>query len=381
MLKSHKFFRKISFTRIVLVMGLSVIVTGRLYGQAGLKVESTTRVRKASVDFIPITAQVRSGDRVKKITLVGRKGDSVIFTESDTGVGIRLSLSADKIEEMIFDLKYEATDIYKFVRDKNWNKAVRYLLPIVKPTFSYLDINNNNAIELSMDLGTYMMSGAKVQRKKAKNDEDLKVAKKQYAGAYNVLKYVAKAEWSPLYDVAALKQVECLLELKKAKTAGRLFSKIMEPEIADIYYGRYWLMAARLKLIQGKYRAAMDAAVKSVCFQNKDIATFPDALLITAQCHEELQDWFRARDIYYEVARVFPKTEWSEIATRRLRFIIKNGFTKKDEKSSIQNVFFGLNEDVNELVKELLAKKEKPVVKPSVAKKKKAEEIDLNEEE
>jgi hypothetical protein len=375
-------FRKgFSFVVIFVSMGLSVVMTGLVYGQAGLKVVSTTKkTRRASIEFVPITAQVRSGDRVKKITLVGRKDDAVIFTESDTGVGVRLSLSADKIEKMTFALKYAPTDIYKYVRDKEWNSAVRYLLPIVKPTFPYLDVANNNAVELSLELGTYMMNSAKQQRRQAKTDAQRKLVKKQYAGAYGVMKHVAKAEWSPLSNVAALRQVECLLELRKAKTAARQFSDILEPEISDIYYGRYWLMAARLKLVQQKYREAMGAAVKSVCFQNKDVATFPDALLITAQCHEEMQDWFRARDIYYEVARVFPRTEWSEIAIRRLRFIIKNGFTEKEEKSPIQNVFFGLNEDVNELVKELLEKKEEPVVK-TIEKKKRVEKVNLDEEE
>ena len=370
--------RRVVVTALFAVLSLFTIT--RVYGQAGVKVVSTEKVRRASVQFIPITAEVRSGERVKKLTLVGRKSSAIIFTDSDTGVGVRLSLGIDKIEEMTFALKYEATDIYKYVRDKNWNGAVRYLLPIVKPTFPYLDVVNNNAVELSLDLGSYMMNGAKKRRDKAKTDEELKLAKKQYASAYGVLKNVAVATWSPLSDVASLKRIECLLELKKAKTAARQFSEIEEPSISDMFYGRYWLIAARINLVQGKYREAMGATVKSICFENKDIETFPDALLVSAQCYEEMQDWFRARDVYYEVARVFPKTEWSVIAERRLKFIIKNGFTKKEENSPIQNVFFGLNEDVNELVEEMFEKKAAAAPVTAV-KKKRVEEVNLDEEE
>ena len=77
---------------------------------------------------------------------------------------------------------------------------------------------------------------------------------------------------------------------------------------------------------------------------------------------------------------VFPKTEWATIAERRLKFILKKGFTKKEEKSPIQNVFFGLDEDVNKLIAEMFEKRLKADPEPT-AKKKEAEEVDLNEEE
>ena len=363
-----------------LLIMLSILMVVQLYGQAGIKVVSTEKVRRASIDFTPVTAKVRSGKRIKNITLVGRDGDEVIFTESDTGVGVRLSLGVDKIDEMTFALVYDPSDIYKHIRHKDWNRAVRYLLPIVKPTFPYLDVINNNAVELSLDLGTYMLNGAEKRRNNAKTDEDFQMVKKQYVRAYEVFKTVAKASWTPLADMAELRRIECLLELKKPKTAAREFSYISEPDIPDISYGRYWLIAARLKLKQNKYREAMAAAVKSICFQNKDIDTFPDALLVSAQCYEEMQDWYRARDVYYEVARVFPKTEWSVISERRLKFIIKKGFVKQEEKSPIQNVFFGLNEDVNKLIEELFEKKANEVSK-IVVKKTRVEKNNLDEEE
>jgi hypothetical protein len=100
----------------------------------------------------------------------------------------------------------------------------------------------------------------------------------------------------------------------------------------------------------------MDAAVKSLCFENKDVDTFPDALLISARCYEEMQEWYRARDVYYEVGRLFPKTDWADAAVSRLDFIMKKELTKDKEKLPIENVFFRFHEDMNKLALELLDK-------------------------
>ena len=56
---------------------------------------------------------------------------------------------------------------------------------------------------------------------------------------------------------------------------------------------------------------------------------------------------YRARDVYYEVAKLFPDTEWAKSAREHLQFIMDKGLTKDKEKSDIEIVFFGLNEDVN----------------------------------
>jgi hypothetical protein len=66
-----------------------------------------------------------------------------------------------------------------------------------------------------------------------------------------------------------------------------------------------------------------------------------------------MQEWYRARDVYYEIAKIFPFTDWSETAVRRLRFIMNGGLTREKEKVEVETVFFGLNEDMNKNVQTL----------------------------
>ncbi len=367
--------------KLIVIFSLPFFMLVQVFAQEGLQVVSTKKVYKMGTNIKPITVKIRSGKRTRTITLIGRKSDAVLFTEKQDGLGTRFSLPIDKIDELVFDLKIDELTVYRYTSKKDWHGAVQYLSPIVKPTLDYLDIPDNNAVEAGLRLGVYMMKDAQASSLQAKTDEQNRRAKNKYVYAYNTLKKVALAKWSPVSDLAELRKIECLLALKKPKTAARNLSYIQEPEISDIAYGRYWLDAARIQMAKRNYREALDAAVKSICFQNKDIETFPDALLISAQCYEELQNWYRARDVYYEVARIFPGTEWSKIATRRLRFIMQKGFTAKKEVSPIQNVFFGVNENMNEIIKEFLENKEKSSSVERMKKKKEPEKIDLLKEE
>ena len=141
--------------------------------------------------------------------------------------------------------------------------------------------------------------------------------------------------------------------MDKASAGRRYMERLAVPVPGDRAYGLYWLVQAELEMERGEFRAGMDAAVKSLCFENKDIDTFPDALLASARCYEELQEWHRARDVYYEVARIFPASGWADLAVRRLRFIMKKELTKADDTSPIESVFFGFKEDMDAKVEAL----------------------------
>jgi hypothetical protein len=141
--------------------------------------------------------------------------------------------------------------------------------------------------------------------------------------------------------------------LDKPKTARKLLDELSQPNQGDRAYGLYWLLKGQLDFGDSNYRDAMQGAVNSLCFETKDIDTFPDALMLSAQCYEEMQEWHRAVDVYYEVARIFPYTDWSEVAVRRLHFIMDRGLIKEAEKEAVETVFFNLKEDMNKTVQAL----------------------------
>ncbi|MBL7077631.1 MAG: hypothetical protein ISS31_09170 [Kiritimatiellae bacterium] len=104
------------------------------------------------------------------------------------------------------------------------------------------------------------------------------------------------------------------------------------------------------------FSAALEGAVRAVCFANKDIDVFPDALLMSGRCYEKLESYHRARDVYYEAGRLFPGTPAGKAARTHLKEIRDAGHTKGEEPDSLVNVFFGVKEDMNSLADKLLDK-------------------------
>jgi hypothetical protein len=307
----------------------------------------------------PVSAYVGIKEQQHTVTFVDRTREGVVLVLGSSPHGTRQTVGLSQIESVYFDLsKIPPGELHQAVRGQQWVQVVRLLSPVLGPTLPYLDLANNNAVEPALMMGDAMMRAAKQNWAAAQTEKARAAAAEQYKKAYTVLRYVGRAEWSSAGQVAELKSLQCLMALDRKKTARKLFEEANEPVPGDRVYGLYWLIKAHLDVDREDFRAAMDAAVKSVAFENKDIDTFPDALMVTARCYEEFQSWYRARDVYYEIARIFPKTDWARTARRRLRFIVAQEHTKEEEKSEFQNVFFGRKEDVNKLVQELLEKPE-----------------------
>jgi hypothetical protein len=301
-----------------------------------------------------VSAFLRVGGVEDKVTLIGRAGSKVIFTPENSTM--RRELKLEEIESTYFDgIKVDRYELMRAIERRDWVAAVGILLPPLKPYFAYLDLPGNNVAQEVLNVGDYMMRAAQYNLRAEATEQERQLAKKQYEEAFEVLKQASKAEWCSVGIIARLKCLKCVLELGKPKTARAFFEKITPPAPGDAAYGLYWLLKAELDVNAKDYRAAMEAAVKSLCFENKDIDTFPDALLISARCYEEFLEWHRARDVYYEVARIFPNTDWADLATERLRYIMKNKLTEKEEEVEVQEAFFALKEDMNKLANSYLA--------------------------
>jgi len=313
----------------------------------------------------PVTVRITAGGVTREVTLVGRTKTRLAFTEGSSPYGTRRLLDRTQVEYAWFDLVIDDYELNKDLRRRNWRGAARRLLPAVKPALPYLDLPNNNAASFALQVGDYLMRDAERAFLLAATEEEEKAALDTYRSAYAVLRYAGRADWYSGGLIASLKSYQCLLALGKPKTARLYLQDFAEPIEGDAAFGLYWLLTAELAAESGDFRKAMGAAVKSLCFETKDVDTFPDALLLSARCYEELQEWHRARDVYYEVARIFPKTDWSDFARRRLAFIMAKGLTAAEEETPIENVFFGLKEDMNGLVTELLARREEEADEPA----------------
>ncbi len=363
--------------RLLSIALLSVACATPLLSARG---QAATARKPGASKLRPVTAYVSVNNQERLVTFVDRTRDTVSFVLGERPVGARQTIEIAQFDAVFFDLgKIDWGELHMAVRRQQWTRAIRLLAPFITPLLPYLDLPENNGVEYALSMGDYMMRAANLSLQAARTPKQREAAEEQYRRAYTVLRRVQRAEWSSAGQIADLKSLQCLLALDRPQAARKLFQEAIEPNPGDRAYGLYWLIRAQLDLHSEDFRAAMEAAVKSLCFENKDIDTFPDALMISARCYEELLEWYRARDVYYEVARIFPKTDWSRAARARLQFIMDKELTKAEEKSAVETVFFGLQEDMNKLVRDLLAEQDKDeeIPKPSAEAADPDEDADL----
>lgn len=295
-----------------------------------------------------------------QVMLVGYGDGKVAYAEVETPGVPRGTIDVDTVARATFELNVDYGLLTQAERQRDWAAYYRLLAPVLLPMLPYLFVPENNAAEPTMSLVECMLKLAAKSEREAVDEEDKAKVLKQYEGIYNILQNLAKVDWSPLGGIATIKGSRCLLKLGKPKTAAFYLDEMMQPSQGDTAYGYYWLVRGLLAEYHGETRAAMDAAVLSVAFETKEIETFPDALLLSARCYEELQEWYRARDVYFEVASLFPNTDWADDAAVRLENILDGEHVKKPEEDlMIESVFFGVSEDINELGRKLLQDRKK----------------------
>lgn len=326
-------------------------LTGTLTAMAQTGVTVTAASSTPSVINATLTATQRSGKNESlDVELVGRQGNKLAYREKGGPKEASLSIELASVVSLDFDLQLEADPFSRALANRNWTVVATSLWPVITPLLPYLDITDNNAAGLAYTMGSAMIKVADGHRKANAEDK----ARRLYVEAYKVLEILAKAQWFEDAESARLKGVLCLIAITNYPQAEAQLKAAQTPEIGDASWGLYWYAQAVLKVARGDMREAMNAVTRSLAFENKDIDVFPDALLLSARLYEDLLEPYRARDVYYEVAKVFPDTEWSATAREHLKYIMDKGLTKDPEKSSVEVVFFGLNENVNTKVTALL---------------------------
>lgn len=300
-----------------------------------------------------VRASLVFDEAAHEVDLVSREKDVVFYRPRGGPAGASTTLKLSGIVSADFELVYDQDLLLRSLRDENWPQAATLLLPVITPVLPYLDLNDNNGVDVAMDAGRALMRSAR-NLVQAGGTTNLMRSTNVYLRAHQVYKAVTRATWSPEAASARLQAVRCLCALNDLKGAAKEFELIDEPEVGDAVFGLYWLARAQLRYAQGQTREAMDAAVQSLVFDNKSVETFPDALFLSARCYEDLLEWYRARDVYYEIAKLFPHTEFGDTAHAKLKLIMEKGLTKAKETSPIEAVFFGLDEDVNVRAEALL---------------------------
>lgn len=320
-----------------------------------------------------VSIRIKNGENAINVTACGFGKDFIVVKAGSGTATATTRIELSQIDSAWFtDLRLNYGDVSQYVNRKQWKSAFNIMFSKLKPCLPYLNLPDNNAIEPAFQMATYLMYECDKNDQLAKTEKEKESVKQQYEYAYNLYRYIRRADWTYYGLLADLKGVTCLIQMGKIKTAEFKLESIRKPVPGDMAMGLYWLNKSYIAWEQSNYTASIDAAVMSVDFENKDIDTFPDALMMTAKCYGKLDNWYRARDVYYEIAKIFPNTQWEETALINLKYIMDNNLTEKKEELPLQNVFFGFSENMNKLVEELLEKKKE---------KKYLDEIEENNQE
>jgi len=302
-----------------------------------------------------VPAQLLVGDSVREVVLLGMARDQVTYRPVEVERGIQASVPVRDIRETRFEIDFDGGAVFDAVREQRFGHAAALILSAVAPALPYLALPENNAVRPAFEAANYLVRAAR-QLEAEGGEANREAVQRRYTQALGIFDAVAKADWLYEGELAALRSAECLVLLGRLLEAETRLNQARRPVEDDGAYGVYQLVRARLHFAYREWRDAADALVRVVVFDNKSADVFADALLLYGICHEEMFLVHRARDIYYEVARLFTGTEWGDEALARLGFLMDNDLTAQEEEARIARVFFGIEEDMNEKARALLEK-------------------------
>lgn len=301
-------------------------------------------------------ATIKIGKGQEKVILLGCREGKVLYRLPDAPPQIVAAFALRDIGGAKIKLPYDKRAVAKAAGKGDWQKAATMLFRAVRPAVPLLQIKSNDLVPLALKSGLYLMRAGALKAQGGWTEETRQRAASEYKAAYAMLMNVAACTWSSRASKAKLNAVICLVMMNRIEEAERLMGTLPAHYRTDDTYGLYHLANAYVQLAKEDPHAAMGSAVESVAYETKNLDTFPAALLVSAKCYENLGNWHRARDVYYEVGRLFGKTFWAKQAVNRLKFIVAEGHTAQDERARVNKVFFGVEEDINAKVAEFLAK-------------------------
>ncbi|MCF7855730.1 MAG: hypothetical protein K9N51_13095 [Candidatus Pacebacteria bacterium] len=297
-----------------------------------------------------LKAKIRGDKDVQEIVLLGRsEEDKVIFAYA-SAPNVRSRIEPENLELLDVEYEYNRSAVLKALREQNWLSAALTLLPAIKPSLQFLDIPGNELTPLAFETAIYFMRAANTKAILADTDA-ARAGSKEYEFASDIFRQVGKAHWYLNAPEAEVLAVYCLTKLSKFETATTALEAIAIPGENEPAYGLYFLTQAEIRYANSEFREALRALSQSLMFETKNINSFPNALLLSGKCYEKIGNWHRARDVYFETARLFQNTYWAKHANDRLVVIMNQGLTAEEEAADVDKVFFDVNEDMNEAVR------------------------------
>lgn len=307
---------------------------------------------------------VKGEQAVREVVLVRREESTIFFRLTNSPPGVLSSFEPSQVDEADFRLAIPEQQAYAEATQRRWLDAARRLHGAIAPALPYLDLPRNNVFEPAVAAAWYYVRAA--QQSARKGEAGRPEAVRLFGEAQKLFSAAGRAaSWHPYGEPAGIRAFLCWIEVGRLDEAEAGLARQREPEVGDAAWGVYWLARAHLLYARERPRPALDAVILSILHENKDVETFPDALMLSGQCYEDVNEPHRARDVYYEVARLFPGTDWGDEARLRLATMMDLGMTATPEDPNISGIFFGTEENMNELAQKYLKESEPKTAPPA----------------
>ncbi len=365
------------FYRIIATLALTVFFSGGIsYGQtkkttskkpssANNTFSKKTNKDKADKKKVVIKKSVKSSSNSKNkklyayikhknirkmMNITGIKKNGLEYIENYRVKKIPL----EEIQSANFLTDYSLYTIRVMEKKKEYSEAADKIIVDIAPALKYISLPDNNLVNPLFDAAYLYMKQASVYDDKKSPEYNKDKAQKEYAKAYRIFKHITKADWYYGAQLAQLNTIFCDIRMKKTDLAEKQFAEQKEPVLGDAAYGLYWLIDAQLKFHKQKFSEALDSVIKSIVFDTKDIHTFPESLLLSAYCNEDMLDNYRARDIYFEIAKLFRDTPEGEIAYSSIKFFRERKLAEEAENIGLEKIFFDSIEDINKKIDDFI---------------------------
>jgi tetratricopeptide (TPR) repeat protein len=302
-----------------------------------------------------VGAQIVIGKNKQDVLLVGRDAAGRLVYVFPNAPTVRTSVDADTVEILKLNLDFDRQRVRQALVRREWLEAATVMLGAVVQALPYLDLRGNPMTEPGYQTAVLLVRSGVGKILAAPHADPLSSAKpRELAAARRIFLRVAAADWFRDAEEARFWAIVCLVLQGENEAALAALNECVIPGELETGYGVCLLARGLLEYERNSYDEALDAAIQSALFESKSIDSFPFALYLTARCYETRGEWYRARDVWFELARLFENTMWHGPAVDRLRFIMDEELTAAPESAIIEDVFFGTDEDLNVKVLEYL---------------------------
>ena len=304
----------------------------------------------------PVRAVLTLNDKESAVVLAGRTETDLFYSMAGMPTGVYASVKLPAVQNARMEASFDEAALDVLVANRRWLEAGRLLMRAAAPAMPYLDLPGNETIEYATRASMFLLQAA---------TEDAPwdiaatpAARPALAAVFQLSSAIQNAAWYYGAEAGRLRAAQALARLGRPGEAEARMEDAAVPDPGDADFGLYWYTRAVLAKGRGDAREAANAAARSLAFDNKNPETFIPALALLARCCEELGEWHRARDVYYETARLFRGTRQGEAARERLAAILRENRASGTEAVDLARLFFGTEEDMDKLAREFLGQEE-----------------------